>query len=85
MLGKDGAADGAPRLATAASGLDDARLLADIDGGDLRAFEEIYRRYHARLTRFLKTMLGPPSLVEEVLNDTMMVVWANAGRYTGAR
>jgi len=36
---------------------------------------ELYRAYHPRLTRFLMTMTRRPPLVEEVLNDTMMVVW----------
>jgi RNA polymerase sigma factor (sigma-70 family) len=84
MLGKDGAADEAPRFAAGTSGCDDARLLAGVERGDLRAFEALYRAYHSRLTRFLVTILGPAALLEEVLNDTMMVVWANAGRYNGA-
>jgi len=62
---------------------DDVRLIACITNGDLRAFEELYRAYHPRLSRFLTNMLRRSHLVEEVLNDTMMVVWRQAGRYNG--
>jgi RNA polymerase sigma-70 factor (ECF subfamily) len=60
------------------------RLVARISDKDLRAFEELYRRHHQRLTRFLSNMLRRPQLVEEVLNDTMMVVWDRADSYNGA-
>jgi RNA polymerase sigma-70 factor (ECF subfamily) len=58
--------------------------MARIARGDLRAFEELYRDYHPRLTRFLMTMTRRPSLVEEVLNDTMMVVWNRPERFNGS-
>jgi RNA polymerase sigma-70 factor (ECF subfamily) len=51
---------------------------------DLRAFEALYRRYHPRLTRFLTNLIHRPQLVEEVLNDTMMVVWNKPDSYNGA-
>ena len=41
---------------------------------DLRAFEELYRIYHGRLTRFLERLTrGRDTFVEELLNDTMLV------------
>jgi RNA polymerase sigma-70 factor (ECF subfamily) len=64
--------------------LDDARLVGQVAQGDLRAFEALYRQHHQRLTRFLSNMLRRPQLVEEVLNDTMMVVWNRADSYNGA-
>jgi RNA polymerase sigma factor (sigma-70 family) len=63
---------------------DDARLLDRIGTGDLRAFEDLYRLYHPRLTRFLGHFLQRPHLVEEVLNDAMMVVWNRPGSFNGA-
>ncbi|MEP6872994.1 MAG: sigma-70 family RNA polymerase sigma factor [Burkholderiales bacterium] len=59
------------------------RLIGRVAAGDLRAFEQLYRSYHARLTRFLDRMTRRRSLVEEVLNDTMLVVWNRADRFNG--
>jgi RNA polymerase sigma factor (sigma-70 family) len=42
--------------------------------GDRQAFELLYRDYFPRLARFLAKMTRRPDLVEEILNDTMMVV-----------
>jgi RNA polymerase sigma-70 factor (ECF subfamily) len=55
-----------------------------IRAGDLRAFESLYRSYHPRLTRFLTNLIRRPQLVEEVLNDTMLVVWNRPDSYNGA-
>jgi RNA polymerase sigma factor (sigma-70 family) len=59
-------------------------LFARVVGGDRAAFEELYRLYHPRLTRFLLNLIRRPTLVEEVLNDTMMVVWDRADSFNGA-
>ena len=40
--------------------------------------------YQPRLTRFLTTLLRRPPLIEEVLDDTMMVVWETADRFRGS-
>lgn len=61
----------------------EAGLIARIAAGDLAAFETLYRLYHPRLTRFLDRMTRRPGMVEELLNDTMMVVWRRAGSYNG--
>jgi RNA polymerase sigma factor (sigma-70 family) len=63
---------------------DERELLARIANGDLQAFERLYRNYQPRLTRFLTTLLRRPQLIEEVLDDTMMVVWQAAGRFRGS-
>jgi RNA polymerase sigma-70 factor (ECF subfamily) len=62
---------------------DDGRLIALVCERDARAFEQLYRSYHPRLTRFLSNMLRRAPLVEEVLNDTMLVVWTRPERYNG--
>jgi RNA polymerase sigma-70 factor (ECF subfamily) len=59
-------------------------LLERVASGDLDAFEKLYRLYQPRLDRFLTGMLRRPQLVEEVLDDTMMVVWQTAGNFRGA-
>ena len=61
----------------------EVRLLEAIAAGERRAFEALYRAYHPRLTRFLDRMTRRPALVEEVLDDTMLVVWRRADRYNG--
>jgi RNA polymerase sigma factor (sigma-70 family) len=40
--------------------------------------------YQPRLGRFLSNILQRPQLVEEVLDDTMMVVWQTADRFRGS-
>lgn len=59
----------------------DSALLARIAAGDRAAFELLYRAYAGRLGRFLHRMLRRQSLVEEVINDTLYVVWHRADRY----
>jgi RNA polymerase sigma-70 factor (ECF subfamily) len=63
---------------------EEARLVACIADGDRRAFEALYRLYNRRLTRFIVNMIHRPHLAEEVLDDTMMVVWRRASAYDGA-
>ena len=63
--------------------LDETRLIARIVAKDLRAFEQLYRIYHPRLSRFLINILRRPHLVEEALNDTLMVVWKRPESYNG--
>ena len=83
MSGNQRAADGEPGSASKWSESDDARLIARIVAQDLRAFETLYRAYYPRLTRFLLNILRRAHLAEEVLNDTLMVVWRQPERYNG--
>jgi len=62
---------------------EDRRLVTRVCRRELAAFETLYRRYHPRVSRFLHRMLRPPHLVEEVLNDTLLVVWNQAERFNG--
>ena len=73
-----------PETLACAAEQDETRLIAEVAAGRLPAFDTLYRNYHPRLTRFLDRMTRRPALVEEVLNDTMWVVWNHAGRYNGA-
>ncbi len=83
MLRSHGAARAGSGSSARSEGADDAHLIRRISDGDLRAFEDLYRAYQPRLTRFLKTILRRTPTVEEVLNDTMMVVWRNPERFNG--
>lgn len=81
MFGKrQHASGGIPGLSGDAA---EARWVAGIAAGDLAAFEALYRLYHPRLTRFLERVTRRPAMVEELLNDTMLVVWRRAGTYNG--
>jgi RNA polymerase sigma-70 factor (ECF subfamily) len=62
---------------------DERELIERIAKGELQAFERLYRNYQPRLTRFLTTLLKRPQLIEEVLDDTMMVVWQTAEKFRG--
>ena len=69
-----------PRRSTEAQ---DVALIGRIARGELAAFEAFYRGYHDRVGRFLGLMTSQPALVEEVLNDTMLVVWKRASSFNG--
>ena len=62
----------------------EAGLLGRAADGELQAFEQLYRAYHPRLTRFLDRLTRRPGLVGELLNDTMLVVWNRAATYNGS-
>jgi RNA polymerase sigma factor (sigma-70 family) len=53
-------------------------LLMRVATEDMLAFETLYRAYRPRLRRFITGITRQPALVEEVLDDTMMVVWRKA-------
>jgi RNA polymerase sigma-70 factor (ECF subfamily) len=62
---------------------EDMHLMTAICARDMEAFEKLYRNYHPRLTRFLMNMVHRPLIVEEVFNDTMMVVWNRPESFNG--
>ena len=66
-----------------AAELAERRLLGQVAARELPAFDALYREYHPRLARFLDRMTRRANLVDELLNDTMLVVWNRAERYNG--
>lgn len=74
---------GLPRERTRESRDDDALLMSRIRAQDMEAFEELYRGYRTRLTRFLFKLVRRPEMVEEVMNDTLMVVWERPCSFNG--
>ena len=62
---------------------DCAQLIARIRQRDLAAFETLYRGYQPRLTRFLGNLVRRPQIVEEVLDDTLLVVWERPDSFNG--
>ena len=59
----------------------DRQLLAQVAAGRRPAFETLYRSYFPRLERFLGSLTRDRSLVEEVINDAMHVVWRKADSF----
>jgi len=80
-----------PRLATAEAGtaserrsrvaLDEVELIHRVAARDGSAFEALYRGYYPRLRRFIERVTRRPQLVDEVVDDTMLVVWHKASSY----
>jgi RNA polymerase sigma-70 factor (ECF subfamily) len=67
----------------AASDTQDIALLRQVAAGDRRAFDALYCLYWPRLTRFLDQLTRRPHLVEELVNDTLLVVWRKAPGFEG--
>lgn len=59
--------------------LDDVRLAA---GGDIEAFERLYRRHVARVHSLVSRMLEP-ELADEVTQDVFVRVWRKLGTFRG--
>ncbi|GLQ94987.1 RNA polymerase sigma factor [Dyella acidisoli] len=57
---------------------EEAALLGRVAAEEKDAFEALYRLYNPRLQRFVRSVTKQPVLVEEILDDTMMVVWRKA-------
>ena len=58
-------------------------LLAGIVRGVRSDFDLLYRIYYPRLTRFLLRMTGRAALSEELLDDTLLLVWQRAAAFNG--
>jgi RNA polymerase sigma-70 factor, ECF subfamily len=58
-------------------------LLERIDARDREAMREFYLLYYGRLTRFLSRMTRRHELIDEMINDTLFVVWEKAGDFRG--
>lgn len=61
----------------------DHDLLAQVATGDVEAFELLFQRYRPRVSRFATRLTTRRDIVEEVVNDTLMVVWQKAGSFRG--
>ncbi|OAI08711.1 RNA polymerase sigma factor [Methylomonas methanica] len=56
-------------------GPDEYDLLQRIGAGDTAAFEAFYKNYYPRLFRFILRMTRQPEAVEELIQETLLVVW----------
>lgn len=63
---------------------EEVRLLAQVAAGDRLAFEGLFRAYYPRLTRFVGRLARSAALIEEIVNDTLLVVWQKAATFDGS-
>ena len=63
---------------------EDSTLLRRVATGDRAAFRALYDRHADRIFRFAMTIVRRAHLAEEVLQETMVVVWRQAGKFKGA-
>jgi RNA polymerase sigma-70 factor (ECF subfamily) len=56
-------------------------LLERIEHGDRGAFAQFYRIYFPRLLRFVDRMTRDGPVAEEIINDTLLVVWQRAASF----
>jgi RNA polymerase sigma-70 factor (ECF subfamily) len=66
------------------SKLQDVDLLGAVARGETQALDALYLGYHRRLARFLSRIAPRYDTVEEIINDTFMVVWQHAKEFRGA-
>jgi len=59
-------------------------LIARIGRGDRDAFRELYLQYHRRLARFLTRVTRRYEDAEEIINDTLWIVWQRAADFRDA-
>lgn|SRR5215469_12245319 len=59
----------------------DRVLMKQIASGNHMAMNRFVLSYQARLTRFLRRLTWRQELVEEILNDTMLIVWQRASHF----
>lgn len=58
-------------------------LIRRVSRRDRGALRELYLLYHRRLSRFLMRVTQRQDLAEEIINDTLLVVWNSADRFRG--
>ena len=63
---------------------DDSLLIARVAQQDRLAFDVLYRRHYTRIFHFIRRKVHSEALVDEVVNDSMMVLWQSARTFEGA-
>lgn len=59
----------------------DRALVRLVAAGDRLAFDHLFRAYRPRLERFLGQITRRPQLLDELIDDTMLVVWRRADTF----
>ncbi|HVM41272.1 MAG TPA: sigma-70 family RNA polymerase sigma factor [Acidimicrobiia bacterium] len=63
----------------------DAALVERFQQGDGGAFDELYRRYFARLVRYCERRVGDPTTAEEIAQDAFVKALQALPRFAGER
>ena len=66
------------------SGLGDRDLVERAVGGDIEAFEELYRANVGRVYALCLRMAGDPTLAEELAQEAFVRAWQKLGSFRGA-
>jgi RNA polymerase sigma-70 factor (ECF subfamily) len=74
----------AGKVGAAAAREHERELLTRVAAADKAAFQEFYLLYHRRLARFLMRFVRRYDVAEEIINDTLWVVWRKAAEFKGA-
>lgn len=61
--------------------IDEYALLQGITNGDVAAFEAFYKLYYPRLHRFILRITRQTDHVEELIQDTLMLIWEQPNRF----
>ncbi|HTP30377.1 MAG TPA: sigma-70 family RNA polymerase sigma factor [Anaeromyxobacteraceae bacterium] len=61
----------------------DRMLLGAIAAEDRRAFEVLYRRHRSRVYGYIRGIVRDPELAEDLLTETMVLVWQRAAGFAG--
>jgi RNA polymerase sigma factor (sigma-70 family) len=80
-ISRHGYASRARATGRRAEAADDIVLIGRVARGEVPAFESLFRRYRPRIRRFLELKTWRPQLIDEILNDTMLVIWRKAGTF----
>jgi len=64
-------------------GQTEIELLQRMAGGDRDAFAQFYRQVERPLFGYLMKLVREREMAEDILNETMMEVWRQAGRFEG--
>ena len=71
------------RIQRADSAESELACLRAVAQRDRQAFEWLYRRYYGVLTRFLTRFTARGDVIEEMVNETLWVVWRTADGFRG--
>ena len=69
---------------TPVSDPEDVALIRRIGLRDRSALAELYTIYHRRLARFLGRFIRQYDVVQEIVNDTLFIVWQQADKFRGS-
>lgn len=70
-----------PIMAQIKPDLDEMALLQGIIAGDVSAFEAFYKLYYPRLHRFILRTTHQPEQIEELIQETLLLVWQQPERF----